>query len=95
MRPVEVVEILPLLKLVIEYLGIVDDDPVKHPVELLIVDPMGPFDFAVESGSCGFDIDVVDATIQHVIVELGHDVGHSPPLSVWIASTRNGNCARR
>jgi hypothetical protein len=35
---VEVVEILPFLELVVEELGVVDDDPVEHSVELLGID---------------------------------------------------------
>jgi hypothetical protein len=33
-----VVEILPLLELVVEHLGVVDHDPLEEPVELLGVD---------------------------------------------------------
>ena len=36
--PVEVVEVFPLLQLVVEELGVVDDDAVEHPVELFVVD---------------------------------------------------------
>ena len=50
MGSVEVVEVFPLLQLVVEEGGVVDDDPVEHPVELLGVDPMRPFDLAVEAG---------------------------------------------
>jgi hypothetical protein len=29
------------------------------------------FYFAVEPGGCGFDVDMADAAVQHVVVELG------------------------
>jgi hypothetical protein len=35
-----VVELLPLLELAVEQDGVVDDDAVQHPVELLGVGPM-------------------------------------------------------
>jgi hypothetical protein len=38
-----VVVVLPLLKLVVEDPGIIDDGPFKKPVELLGVDPMRAF----------------------------------------------------
>jgi hypothetical protein len=40
MGPVEVVEILPLLELLVEQACVVDDDALEHPVELLGVDAM-------------------------------------------------------
>jgi hypothetical protein len=39
-RPVKVVEALPLLEPVVEQLRVVDDDAVELPVELLGVDPV-------------------------------------------------------
>ena len=47
-----VVEVLPLLQLVVEQLGVVDDEAVKHPVELFLVDAVGSLHLAVEAG-CG------------------------------------------
>jgi hypothetical protein len=35
-----VVEVLPLLELVVEQLGVVDDDSLEPAVELLAVDPV-------------------------------------------------------
>lgn len=71
MGSVEVVEVLPFLELVVEYVGFVDDDPFEHSVELFVVYPVRSFDFAVEARSCRFDVDVSDPSIQDVIVELG------------------------
>jgi hypothetical protein len=45
-----VVEVLPFLELVVEQVGVVDDDAVEEPVELLGVDTVGAFHFAVEPG---------------------------------------------
>ena len=75
MWPVEVVEVLPLLQLVVEELGVVDDDAVEHPIELFVVDTVGSFHFAVESGCGGFDVDVSDTPVQYVIVKLGLEFG--------------------
>ena len=68
---VEVVEVLPLLELVFEQFRVVDDDTVEHPLELLLVDPMRSLDFAVEARGGGFDVNVADAAIEDVVVELG------------------------
>jgi hypothetical protein len=72
---VVVVEVFPFLELVVEELGLVDDDPVEHPVELFGVDAVGPFHFAVESGGPGFDVDVSDPPVQDVVVELAGEFG--------------------
>ena len=42
--PVKVVVILPLLELVAEQPGVVDDLALEEPVELFGVDPVGSFD---------------------------------------------------
>jgi hypothetical protein len=46
---IEVVEVLPFLELVVENVGLIVDDPFEHPVELLVINPVGSFDVAVES----------------------------------------------
>jgi len=43
----EVVEVLPLLELVVEQLGVVDDDAFEEPVELLGIDAVGSLNLAV------------------------------------------------
>ena len=48
-----VVVVLPLLELVVEDLGVVDDGAVEEPVELLGVDAVGSFDLAVQPGVRG------------------------------------------
>ena len=51
MGAVEVVEVLPFLELVVEQLGVVDDDAmVEHSVELFVVDSVGSLHLAVQSG---------------------------------------------
>jgi hypothetical protein len=66
-----VVEVLPLLELVVEDFGVVDDDTVQQSVELLCVDPVGALDLAVEPRSVWLDVDVPDAPVQQVPVESG------------------------
>ncbi len=74
MGPVEVVEVLPFLELVVEHVSLINDDAFKHPVELFVVDAVGSFDFSVESRRCGFDVDVSDTSVQYVVVELGTEL---------------------
>jgi hypothetical protein len=64
MRTVVVVVVLPLLQLVGEQAGVVDDLAGEEPVELFGVDPVGSFDLAVEPWGAGFDADVVDAEVE-------------------------------
>jgi hypothetical protein len=72
---VEVVEVLPLLELVVEELGVVDHDAVKESVELLRVDAVGSLDFAVEPGGGGADVDVADPAVDDVPVEGALELG--------------------
>ena len=69
MRAMVVVEVLPFGELVVEQLGVVDDDAVQQPVELLGVDPVGSFDLAVEPWGGGLDVAVADAAAGQVPVE--------------------------
>lgn len=72
----EVVEVLPFLKLVVEHVGVVDDDTVfEHPVELLGVDPVRSLHLAVQPRCSGLDVDVADASVEDVPVELGLELG--------------------
>jgi hypothetical protein len=66
-----VVEVLPFLELVVEQLGVVDDDALELPVELLAVDPVGSLDLAVQLRRGGLDVDVPDAAVGQVPVESG------------------------
>ena len=87
-----VVEVLPFLELVVEQLGVVDDDALELPVELLAVDPVGSLDLAVQPRRGGLDVDVPDAAVGQVSVESGLELR---PLSVWMASTRKGSRSSR
>ena len=69
MRAVVVVVVLPLLQLVGEQAGVVDDLAFEESVELFGVDAVGSFYFAVQSRCSGFDLDVVDAFVEQVPVE--------------------------
>ena len=69
MGAVVVVVVLPLLQLVGEEVGVVDDLALEESVELLGVDAVGSFYFAVQSRCSGFDLDVVDAFVEQVPVE--------------------------
>ena len=75
MRSVEVVEVLPFLKPIVEEVGVVYDDAAEHPVELFLVDAVGALNLAVESRSCGIDLDVTDVGIQEAVVEPGLELG--------------------
>jgi hypothetical protein len=48
-----VVVVLPLTQLVVEDLGVVDDDALQEPVELLAVDAVGAFDLPFSRGLRG------------------------------------------
>ena len=69
MRAVVVVIVLPLLELVAEEPGVVDDLAFEEPVELLGVDPVGSLHLAIQPGCSGFDADVVDTGVEQVPVE--------------------------
>ena len=69
MRAMVVVVILPLLELVAEEPGVVDDLAFEESVELLGVDPVGSLHLSVEPRCAGFDLDVVDAQVEEVEVE--------------------------
>jgi len=60
---VVVVEVLPLLELVVEDLGVVDHHPVQEAVELLGIDAVGALDLAVEPGRSGLDVDMAGAFV--------------------------------
>ena len=66
-----VVEVLPFLELVVEQLGVVDDDAFELAVELLAVDAVGSLDLAVQLRRGGLDVDVPDAAVGQVPVESG------------------------
>jgi len=88
---VEVVVVLPLLELVVEDLGVVDDGPVEESVELFGVDAVGTLNLAVQAGRSGLDVAVTDAFVEQVVVD---DEPNSGPLSVWISWTWNGSFSR-
>ena len=69
MGAVEVVEVLPLLELLVEEAGVVDDDALEEPVELFVVDPVGSLDLAVQTRCGRVDVDVADAAVEDVPVE--------------------------
>ncbi len=71
----EIAEALPLMKLGVEELGVVDNLAGKEPIELFVVDTMRPFDFAVEPWRRWSDIDVLDAFVQEVPVEARLELG--------------------
>ena len=52
-RSAEVVEVLPLLKPLVEQPRVVDHDPPEHPVERLLVDPVGPLHLSVQPRGAG------------------------------------------
>jgi len=76
-----VVEVLPFLEALVEQLGVVDDDAFELPVELFTVDPVGPFDLAVQARGGGLDVDVADAAVSQVPVERRLELGMSVKTS--------------
>ncbi len=88
MRAVVVVVVLPLLQLLGEEVGVVDDLALEESVELLGVDAVGSFHFAVQPGCPGFDLDVVDAFVEQVPVERGAEFG---AVVGWTRSTAKGS----
>ena len=70
-----VVVVLPLLELVVEDLGVVNDGPVQQSVELLGVDAVGSLHFAVQPRGPGLDVAVADALVERVVVERGAELG--------------------
>jgi len=53
MGPVIVIEVLPFPQLFVEQARFIDHDALEHPIELLIVHPVAPFDFPVCRGLYG------------------------------------------
>jgi hypothetical protein len=68
-RAVVVVVVLPLLQLLGEEVGVVDDLALEESVELLGVDAVGSFHFAVQPGCPRFDLDVIDAFVEQMPVK--------------------------
>ena len=70
MRAIVVVEVLPLLQPLVEELGRVDDHPVEPAIELFAVDSVGSLHLSVEARRERTDVDVADAAVEHMPVEL-------------------------
>ena len=85
-----VVVVLPLLQLVGEQAGVVDDLALEESLELFGVDAVGSFHFDVEPWVAGFDADVVDAFVEQVPVERCAEFGSVVGCT---RSTANGSLA--
>jgi hypothetical protein len=66
----------------------------EHPVELLVVDAMRPFDFAVEPRRGWPDVDVLDAFVQEVPVEASLELGSIVGFSAVRRVPRISDCRR-
>jgi hypothetical protein len=75
MRAVEIVEVLPLLELGVEDLGVIHDHALEHAIELVGVDPVGSLDPAVEAGCGRLDVEVANALVQDMPVERRAELG--------------------
>jgi hypothetical protein len=64
-----VVVVLPLLQLLGEEVGVVDDLAFEESVELFGVDAVGSLHFAVQPRRPRFDLDMIDALVEQVPVE--------------------------
>src|ERR671925_2076938 len=82
MGAIEVVEVLPLLQLLVEDLGRVDDHAVEKSVELLGVDPVRSLHLAVEPGRLRLDVGVADASVEKVPMEGALELGAVEFLTV-------------
>ena len=61
MWPVVIVVVLPLSQLLVEQMNVVGDAIlVQELVELLVVDPVGPFDLPIQMWCSRANIDVAD-----------------------------------
>jgi hypothetical protein len=83
----------------VEEAGVVDDDALEEPVELVIVDAVGSLHLPVQAGRAGLDVDVLDAAVEKVpmeaVLELGsvvglHEFGSAPSLVDGKMSARLG-----
>ncbi len=87
MRPLKIVKILPLLKLLIEEFGIINDNSLKHAVELLFINPMRSLHFLIQSWTTRFNVSIypegangiVDQTQFHCLSGL-NELG----MGVWL-----------
>lgn len=48
-----IIEILPFFELLIKQAAIINHDSTEHAVKLFLVNPMAPFDLAIEPGPSG------------------------------------------
>jgi len=64
-----VVVVPPLLELVVEERGVVDDDALERPIEILGVDSVRSLYFSIEPRRGRLDVDVGDAPVEQVPVE--------------------------
>jgi hypothetical protein len=71
-----IVVVLPLPQFVVEQVNVVGRAAlVQELVELLVVDPMGAFDFAIEMRRRWPDVDMADIQALHMPVELRLKLG--------------------
>ena len=75
MRAIVVIEVLPLLQPFVEELGRVDDDSVEPAIELLAVDAVGSLHLSVQTRGERADVDVANAAVKDVPVELRLELG--------------------
>src|SRR6185503_9748040 len=76
MWTVVIVVVLPLSQLLVEQVDVIRDAvPVEELVELLVVDAVRPFDFAVQVRRPGLDVGVTDVEALQVPVELRLELG--------------------
>lgn len=80
---VAVLVVVPLLEFLVEQAGVVFDDAVDEPVELVGVDAVPAFHFSIEPGRGRPNVDVANALVNDV-PKLDWN---SAPLSVWTFST--------
>jgi hypothetical protein len=65
-----VVEVFAFANLLAEERDVVDHDTAQQDAELLPVSAAAPFDLAVKTRSSGIEVDVADALVEDVPVEI-------------------------
>jgi len=93
MRPVVIVVVLPLPQLLVEEVNVVGDAVfVEQLIELLVVDPMGPFHLAIEMGCPRANVHMADVEGLQAPVEVRLEFG--AVVSVCTTWTRKGKRRR-
>lgn len=73
-RSIAIVEVLPFAEFDVEHVGVVDHDTLKLSLVLLGIDLVASLDFPIESRRGRFDVDVTDAAVDLMPVEVAPEL---------------------